>query len=789
MFHDYKMDTYLPEELYFDVMSPYLDTMDFFTLCNANRQFELYNNLKNWIKLLYNKYPKYHKLIIFYYNMNALIIKQILYILDIMSKDDETQRINDEEKKKKKKEKTNKNRFRIYEDEEDNIKVIKFIEKEIDLHKLLTYSCKHECEDLTKFLIENVDRAVLFVNYEPLNEACKNSNIEIVDIIYNTTKDIERTQNDHNYSYYYSCLHGNTEFMTYIFNRLLNELSVRNKNIGDLKALCPPKETRSVFGKNSMSDPIVKSFDSLLGVACKGGNLDTVKLFLEHMKLPVQTIDSSLVTAAKHGKLSIVKYFMEDNEVKQMRDKLYGDEDDIKYTYKNVEKSGKRWVRYINSSFSVACSKGHYDVMIYLLNSPNVNVEDVKQFAFISACQNGHTKLVKYLLTTTVFKAKGVIDPSFNNSEALHGACMNRHYKIIEMLLKDGRSDPLSVNQSNYDDYDYDYEDDYDYEEDKKEETNKRCLTTFCRNYVGNDKCLLLLLQDERVKEYLKTNDNIGNDLLYEACYLGNNKIIKILLDDPNITLSKMKKQDEIVDRIINENNYEAFLMLLSARENDNVKRIDISDEKITKMLESASYCNYSNVDYITPINKILDVIDLEYKDYIFEMDFIENICRQGLFDILKRLIENFDVEPTNKMLDDTCIFTDAAHIDQIEYLLKCKNIDPSQLPHLLLTHSQNTNTKVVECLIEDPRVIVDISFAEQATTTIIDCDYNDRRYHQKDDKRVPGDHFDMAYLLLTSKNFKYTGKYKKKMLESLRERATEYCRQDILDVTEKYLE
>ena len=776
----------IPDELYFNNMSKFLNIEDFTNMLLVDKQIKIYNTNSNWNILLHSKYPQYHEIIIKFNNINENLIKELIHVLDIIIEEEKKEFILKMGKKEKEF-----NKQHRYDYNNDKVFKKDVYEHILNLNKLFIYSCRYNLTSLSKFIIINIDRDILFrikkvieekddeveddefeyekeeeeveveveekeeeiikYNVEAINEICKNNNNKMYLLFKNALKDTGSIEYINNYSLYYTCLHGTTDFFTFIFKDklLINDVELKN-------CLFPPKERKSALGRNYISDPRIKPFTNLIYPACEGGNLDIIKLFFKHLKLPIQTIDSLLAKSSKYGHLHIVKYLIEDDEVKEMRDKLYGDPDFIKYEYKNGKNKEKKWIRYINQAFSNACSEGHFDIMIYLLKNPNVDVtgDNFDNFPIKSSCHNGHTKIAKYLLETEGIK--DLIDPTDTNNAALQGACGNRHYEIIKMLLNDGRSDPLS--------------------------NENICLNELCHNFNGDTKCLQLFLNDTRVQDFLKKDNNNGNNLLNETCYYNSTiEILEIILNDPNINFKKQEndnddkenKHDEVLEKISSNynNNLNISVMLI---EN---KKLNISCKQIMETLDNISYCHYSNVEYETPINNILDVLKTK-KDIIeFEKDFIENICQNGLFSVLKKLIEEFNVIPEEYMLEYSIRMRNTEYLEQIKFLLKY--INPSKMDDLMLNPCQNLNMKVIKVLLEDPRIIVTISQINQAQNG----------FYSKEDKKTKDDIYDVVILLLKSSNFKYgIEKDDNMVLGWIREYAEENNRPDILEETEKYL-
>lgn len=83
----FKMTTLMriPQELYFNNMSEFLNIKDFINILLVNQKIKIYDTDSNWMTLLHSKYPEYHKIIIKNknININKKIIQELMYILYI----------------------------------------------------------------------------------------------------------------------------------------------------------------------------------------------------------------------------------------------------------------------------------------------------------------------------------------------------------------------------------------------------------------------------------------------------------------------------------------------------------------------------------------------------------------------------------------------------------------------------------------------------------------------------------------------------------------------------------
>ena len=600
----------------------FLDIDDITNMISLSKEYNNIDIYNNWITLLKVKYPLYHEFLI-NNNMdnnntdnNNNIIKEMLYAISNIK----TYKELIKETKIQKEKKTLYGMFRHYEYEEE--------EEEIDLYSLFVESCKYMRNHLSVFLFENVDHAILFVDYESLNMACKCNNIVIAKLIVesNSIRVFSIDKKLLNCSFYYACLNGHVE----LFNILL-DYYVYTYSIDEIQFLYPPKLTRTTISGTEYMKPF--EYHSIETLACKSCNVNMVNIFFTtpFIHINCYLINNIIIKAAKYGNYDIFKYLITNENVKNMEKQKYGDVDILKY-YENT-KLNKRT---LNICFVNACCHGNYDIMIYLLNISSVKVTYNHGFAFKSACQNGHTKIVQHLLKPRKYQARGSINPAFNNSEALNNACINDNDDIVALLLKDERVNPMM--------------------------SGKKILLTCIQNQQG--KCLKLILNNENVLKYLNTNDNI-RIILDEACDMFNMKnIIEILLNDKRLIFNNIS-----LKYLKNEYHTDTNINLLLIKD----IRIVKDEDDINKILTDIIYVQCSNIKYELMMNDVLDVIKLQYPDFKFQdiKDLMEKICREGWFNIFKRLIEDFKIKLPSTgyccYLNNAC---SSDNIDLVKYII-----------------------------------------------------------------------------------------------------------------------
>lgn len=94
-----------------------------------------------------------------------------------------------------------------------------------------------------------------------------------------------------------------------------------------------------------------------------------------------------------------------------------------------------------NAALKAAIANGHLEVVKLLLRDARtgrVNDQSMNE-AFVNACRQGFQEIVGFLL------AKG-LDPSLNDSCGFRAAASSGHANILEMLLDDGRVNPVALN-------------------------------------------------------------------------------------------------------------------------------------------------------------------------------------------------------------------------------------------------------------------------------------------------------------------------------------------------------
>ncbi|XP_041355510.1 uncharacterized protein LOC121373125 [Gigantopelta aegis] len=182
--------------------------------------------------------------------------------------------------------------------------------------------------------------------------------------------------------------------------------------------------------------------DSCLHLACKSGNLKTVKILLDKgmdINQPGQFRRTPIMYACRHGHLDIVNHMrLKEADLKVVDDRgedifhlsvLSGNVDLIKKmlprdaTIESVCDSKHR------SPFEKASAKGHYDMLKYFIDNKKELVP--VPLCLMSACYNGHMTLIKMLIDMVDdINVKGE-----KGRTALICACLGGQTETAELLI------------------------------------------------------------------------------------------------------------------------------------------------------------------------------------------------------------------------------------------------------------------------------------------------------------------------------------------------------------------
>lgn len=190
-------------------------------------------------------------------------------------------------------------------------------------------------------------------------------------------------------------------------------------------------------------------------------------------------------------------------------------------------------IRYF-AVFDYACTKGYVEVVKLLLNDYKVDPSDYSNYAIRGAISEGCEQVVKLLLkdervnpnacsgfpiseaiekgytnTIKVLLNDKRVDFTFYNEDSIVSVSKWNKKKILELLLKDGRTNP-NLNH------------------------NAALEWAHFRGYV---EIARLLLNDERVYHYLET------DFIRKVCVQKSLEILKLLLENDKINMDFHLKQ------------------------------------------------------------------------------------------------------------------------------------------------------------------------------------------------------------------------------------------------------
>jgi hypothetical protein len=90
----------------------------------------------------------------------------------------------------------------------------------------------------------------------------------------------------------------------------------------------------------------------------------------------------------------------------------------------------------IHFSLRVACSKGHFEVVQWMLDNLQVTNDGVLEYAFRGACSSGHLNVAKLLTDHFKFTANDVTKPSRYGESVLSDACSHGKNAIVLWLIE-----------------------------------------------------------------------------------------------------------------------------------------------------------------------------------------------------------------------------------------------------------------------------------------------------------------------------------------------------------------
>ncbi|KAJ3028418.1 UNVERIFIED_CONTAM: hypothetical protein HDU68_001749 [Siphonaria sp. JEL0065] len=90
-----------------------------------------------------------------------------------------------------------------------------------------------------------------------------------------------------------------------------------------------------------------------------------------------------------------------------------------------------------NLAIRNACERGHFEIVDRLLQDPAVDPGAFDNASIRLASEYGHAAVVKRLLECP----EDLVDPRANECYALRAAARNRHWDVVDLLVRDGRCD------------------------------------------------------------------------------------------------------------------------------------------------------------------------------------------------------------------------------------------------------------------------------------------------------------------------------------------------------------
>jgi ankyrin repeat protein len=193
----------------------------------------------------------------------------------------------------------------------------------------------------------------------------------------------------------------------------------------------------------------------------ESGNVQLLKKFLQ--KYPTCELESALVTACRKGFVACVKlllshenmHFFDENIDPICEAAAVGHSEVVDILLKN---ENIRMTFQLRDSWQVACIKGHYEVLIRILDDPlsnqlregenddhntddEVDVNNLIQFPYHVELTGGNMKCREFL-------ERALKDERLNVNELLVHACRQGRLELVDVLLKHPRIDPTIKNHA-----------------------------------------------------------------------------------------------------------------------------------------------------------------------------------------------------------------------------------------------------------------------------------------------------------------------------------------------------
>lgn len=186
--------------------------------------------------------------------------------------------------------------------------------------------------------------------------------------------------------------------------------------------------------------------------ACKGGNLEVVKILLDQYPdcSPYHITDKGhnlLYVACARGHISVTSYLSEVHSISPTQPNgdgvtplfaatFNGHYEMLKFLISNLKCDPKSFDKDGNSIFHVACERNHLDIAQYLVKKHNISPmvkNNFKKTPLHSACSSGNLSIVKYLIDELDCEAE-----VFDNMgcSPLHDASRNGHSNIVQYFIE-----------------------------------------------------------------------------------------------------------------------------------------------------------------------------------------------------------------------------------------------------------------------------------------------------------------------------------------------------------------
>lgn len=262
---------------------------------------------------------------------------------------------------------------------------------------------------------------------------------------------------------------------------------------------------RSIYSRD-LNKKIIVTFDRIIIIACKKGNLKVVRLLLSDEIIRLYKtfyisikLNYGFGWACVGGNLDLVKFllrFSYEQKISLMKINPYGDN---------------------NRALLCACQFGHIDIVKFLLEDVVKLYPTIKMInrdlsgPIISACNNNQIEVVKFLLSREMKELYPKTYPYGSSNEILRGACGMGNFELVKLLL----SDEVLRLYPNTD------------------QCAKANYPIVCASQSSRYNIVKLLLSDEIISRYPKMDSSIDvNSVLRYACEDGEIEIVKYLLSN-----------------------------------------------------------------------------------------------------------------------------------------------------------------------------------------------------------------------------------------------------------------